>query len=409
MSAAKKKNLIILTQNGYGGGAERMAANMSLALSSRYEVYYILFDGEGVIYPYGGHLVDMKLKPEREASFIRRIFTVIKRTKKLYEYKRDLKPAAVISHLDGPDLVNVLSGKAGNRMRCISVYHSMPSVNEKNTFAHRLFHRFIAAFSDRYVMVSKPAKKDMHENFGVPLKKLSVIYNFSDTGKIKRLIKEDLPADFPAFKKAHKKLIVSTGRMERVKRQERLIKLLGRIRNEKGLEDTGLVILGDGPERERIVSEAEKLSLLSHVYAPGNVSNPFKYMALCDLFVLCSDYEGLPMVLTEAAACRLPSVSADMPSGAREILAPDTDPEYKTDGVEYARFGVLTRPFEYAGGENFLEIKEDKAEEHLFSGVLRLLTDSELYESYRSKAPALAARFSEERMLGIWLGLIRRR
>jgi glycosyltransferase involved in cell wall biosynthesis len=258
-------------------------------------------------------------------------------------------------------------------------------------------------------MVSKPAKKDMHENFGVPLKKLSVIYNFSDTGKIKRLIKEDLPADFIELKKAHKKLIVSTGRMERVKRQERLIKLLGRIRNEKGLEDTGLVILGDGPERERIVSEAKKLSLLSHVYAPGNVSNPFKYMALCDLFVLCSDYEGLPMVLTEAAACRLPSVSADMPSGAREILAPDTDPEYKTDGVEYARFGVLTRPFEYAGGENFLEIKEDKAEEYLFSGVLRLLTDSELYESYRSKAPALAARFSEERMLGIWLGLIRRR
>ncbi len=46
---SQKENIAVLVQNGYGGGAERMAANMTLALSHYYNVYYVLFDGEGII------------------------------------------------------------------------------------------------------------------------------------------------------------------------------------------------------------------------------------------------------------------------------------------------------------------------------------------------------------------------
>ena len=88
----------------------------------------------------------------------------------------------------------------------------------------------------------------------------------------------------------------------------------------------------------------KKFSLEEHVYMPGNVDNPFMYMSRSAVYVLCSDYEGLPMALTEAAACSCPAVSCDMRSGAREILAPKTEWSAHTDDIEIAEYGILHKP-----------------------------------------------------------------
>lgn len=52
----------------------------------------------------------------------------------------------------------------------------------------------------------------------------------------------------------------------------------------------------------------------------GFKSNPYKYIANCDLLVLSSLYEGLPNVIIESIAIGTPVVATDCLSGPREIL-----------------------------------------------------------------------------------------
>ena len=413
-----KKNIAILVQQGVGGGAQRMAANQTLVFDKDYNVYFVLFEKSDDIYEHGGNLVDMNMPPLKTATIFRRVMNTVNRTVYLAKFKKEKKLDAVISHLDGANLVNVLSGRCGKKCRVICVYHSMPSANENPTLVHRLFHQFIGRFSDRYVMVSKLAALDMMKNFGVKRKDLSVIHNFSDNQKIAGLKDQTLPEEAQDFIHAHSKIVITVGRLTLVKRQERLIKLLKKLRNEEGLEDTGLMILGDGPQKEFLQEVTADNELDSHVYMPGNVDNPFMYIARSDVFVLCSDYEGLPMALTEAVACGCPVVSCDMKSGAREILAPDTDVMKVADRIEYAKYGILTRPFENKANadETFGEAKEADKEEilkedeaassALYEGVLQMLTDERLAAAYKKSCPECAGLFGVDNIVRRWKMLI---
>ena len=52
----------------------------------------------------------------------------------------------------------------------------------------------------------------------------------------------------------------------------------------------------------------------------GFVENPFAFLSRAHVFVLCSDWEGLPGSLIQALACGTPVIATDCDSGPREIL-----------------------------------------------------------------------------------------
>jgi glycosyltransferase involved in cell wall biosynthesis len=89
----------------------------------------------------------------------------------------------------------------------------------------------------------------------------------------------------------------------------------------KECDSVQLLILGDGPEREQLVTLAQKLSLGNHVSFAGRVSNEevLDRMASSDIFVLPSIAEGLPVVTLEALASGLPIVETDI-VGVSEVV-----------------------------------------------------------------------------------------
>ncbi|MDE0309227.1 MAG: glycosyltransferase [Acidiferrobacterales bacterium] len=113
------------------------------------------------------------------------------------------------------------------------------------------------------------------------------------------------------------KLILSAGRLGSVKNFALLIRAFSLAL--KSIE-AKLVILGEGTERENLENLARKLNVDHALSMPGHVDNPYSFMARADLFVLSSDYEGMPMVLGEALLCGCPIVSTDCPSGPSEFL-----------------------------------------------------------------------------------------
>ena len=92
------------------------------------------------------------------------------------------------------------------------------------------------------------------------------------------------------------------------------------------LSDYNLVIYGEGSLRKELEAFVESKGLTNRVFLPGAKSGIQNYIKDASLFVLSSDYEGIPNALIEAMAIGLPCVSTDCsPGGARELILNEKD------------------------------------------------------------------------------------
>ena len=93
-----------------------------------------------------------------------------------------------------------------------------------------------------------------------------------------------------------------------------------------------LVIVGDGPERQRLEALAESFGLAKRVHFVGHVAAPHALYHGFDLYALSSDTEQMPMTILEAMAASLPIAATDVGDVAdmvaqenRMFVAPLTD------------------------------------------------------------------------------------
>jgi glycosyltransferase involved in cell wall biosynthesis len=95
----------------------------------------------------------------------------------------------------------------------------------------------------------------------------------------------------------------------------------GLIEALAGLPDVGLVIVGEGPEREALEQLAEKRGVAGRVHFAGSLPRQqvAGYLQACNLFVLNSTYEGFPHAVLEAMAAGVPVVAADA-GGTGEVV-----------------------------------------------------------------------------------------
>lgn len=94
------------------------------------------------------------------------------------------------------------------------------------------------------------------------------------------------------------------------------------VRAFSGLpEGWQLVILGEGPEREAIEKQAEKLGIEHRVHLPGFVDDPANVAGLFDIFALSSRSEQFPISVVEAMAAGLPVASPAVGDVAAMVAA----------------------------------------------------------------------------------------
>lgn len=130
------------------------------------------------------------------------------------------------------------------------------------------------------------------------------------------LIIEELPR---IYEGARENRIVTVGRLVKSKNHKLLIEAFCNV--HKLYSEYSLWIYGEGSEREELQNYCKLLGVSDNVFMPGNVENVVQEIQKAKMFVLSSDYEGMPNALIEAMAVGMPSISTDCPSGGpRELI-----------------------------------------------------------------------------------------
>ncbi len=102
---------------------------------------------------------------------------------------------------------------------------------------------------------------------------------------------------------------LTIGTVAGLRPEKNVARLLRAFAALRAREPARLVVLGDGPERERLQALAVQLGVQADVELAGYVPRPQDWLTSFDLFALSSDTEQLPIAMLEAMACGVPVVA----------------------------------------------------------------------------------------------------
>lgn len=257
----------------------------------------------------------------------------------------------VVSYLEGPT-ARLVSGCNRPNTKLVSWIHGeiMSEKLASASFrgmkeAQRCYDTF-----DRTICVSQTVQKNFASLFDLRVVP-EVLYNTVESKEIMEKSQEEIE---PAFHKEEINLI-SAGSLKPVKAFDRLIRIQKKLR-EKNLP-THLYLLGRGPDREELEQLANKLGVQDSVTFLGYETNPYKYVAKCDLFLCSSISEGFSTAATEALIVGTAVCTVEV-SGMREMLGENNE------------YGIVT----------------ENNEEALFDGIYDLLTTPGKLKMYRQRA-----------------------
>lgn len=402
--------ILLLIPNLGLGGAQRVFHDHSVELAKHYAVTEAVFNADGGdLYPSGNPVVSLEVSGGGGA--VAKLQNFRRRISGLRRLRERLQPLVVISHLEGADYVNLLSGGAGKTILCVhgSKLHDANIRGpigwlRKTVLIPALYNR-----ADRIVTVSRDIMPELVEGFGVKPEKLLTINNFFEVARIEAQSREPLSAAEAAVYAAAP-VLVTSGRLTLQKNQAPLLDIFAAVLRRQPAK---LLFVGDGELREPLLSHARALGLRVFaaweetpltpdydVYFLGLQQNPFKYLRPATAFVFPSAWEGFPMALGEAMVCGLPVLSTDCPTGPREMLAPATaTPATPLRHAETGAYGVLLPMLNQPA-----MLAQDQVE--WVTALTALLANA----PERARLGQLAAQrmqdFTRERIFGQWVALI---
>ena len=186
------------------------------------------------------------------------------------------------------------------------------------------------------------------------------------------IIPNAINADFfhPIYQGEKRPVIVTAGRMTEQKNQHLLLKAFAQIKSY--YPNYTIVIYGKGPKEESLREITKDLGLSEIVKMPGYTNNIGDCIKDATLFVLSSNYEGMPNALMEAMALGLPCISTDCDGGGARFLIEDgvnglLVPKNDVDAMAKAMKRILDNPdFASSLGNNAHKICERLAPEKIY-------------------------------------------
>jgi len=210
---------------------------------------------------------------------------------------------------------------------------------------------------------------------GLSSDKLSLVYNSIEIAADEDPVKSDFREAFAIAPGDY--LVGVIGRLSAEKGHAVLLHAIERIGQR--MSKARFVVVGDGPERSHLQVLTQRLGIEDKVLFTGYYEDRRAFLRCCDLFVLPSLRESLPMVLLEAMAERVAVVASDV-GGVSEL-------------VSHEQTGLLVRPgdsnalanavISLAGNQTQAKRMRDCARQHVlkhFNAINMVRTLEALYQ-----------------------------
>jgi len=157
--------------------------------------------------------------------------------------------------------------------------------------------------SDKVVVLSKMRKNEICDFYNISKEKYYVIPPGVDLQKfIPREKDLDLLNELKLPQKSN--IILNVSRLSYEKNIKMLIEAFARI----NIENTFLIIVGDGDQRSNLEYLAKKLNIIENIRFTGFRDDIERFYSIADVFVLPSTYEGFGLVFLEAMASGIPCI-----------------------------------------------------------------------------------------------------
>ncbi|MDE0880040.1 MAG: glycosyltransferase family 4 protein [Sphingomonas bacterium] len=129
------------------------------------------------------------------------------------------------------------------------------------------------------------------------------------------------PKAIPGFVRQGKEIVIGTlAGLREVKDLPTLVRAAGGLAGK-----FRLVIVGEGPERDRIAQAAAAMGIADKLVMPGFLDRPHRFMGSFDIFALSSQSEQFPISVVEAMAAGLPVASTPV-GDLRQMLSVENQP-----------------------------------------------------------------------------------
>lgn len=303
-SINKSINVVFVTYGMKFGGAEKVIATVANSLVNRGNSCSIItFINDECVYQLHE---DIKIYPMLNKAGKPGGKNKLKAYFSLRDKINALKPDVVVIM---PEEISAKAVPAlmGVKTKIVVSERNNPWVmpeNKLNRALRKMFYPMVDGIIFQTEMASEFFSKSIR-------KKGEIILNPLDTERI-----PDIPVT-----KNKKKTVVSVGRLASQKNHKLLIDAFRDF--ARFYDDYKLLIYGNGPLKEELMAHA-RANLYPDSYEFCQATNDvWNEVFDAGMFVMTSDYEGLPNALMEAMACGIPCISTDCPSGGPKALIED--------------------------------------------------------------------------------------
>jgi N-acetyl-alpha-D-glucosaminyl L-malate synthase BshA len=211
-----------------------------------------------------------------------------------------------LPHATSAYLAKQIMAEKGMKVPVVTTLHGtdITLVGSDPSYKHVV--EFSINKSDGVTAVSDYLKRETFDRFDITTD-IEVIPNFIDLDRFKKSNKSH-------FKKAicpdGEKVVVHVSNFRKVKRVPEVITVFDRILKH-GIASK-LLLVGDGPDRQKAEQQCRDLGICEHVRFLGKLDQVEEVLSIADLFLIPSGSETFGLAALEAMSCSVPVISSNI-------------------------------------------------------------------------------------------------